>query len=227
MLNVHAFHLFFLSMGILLLDWGNMSIDIRIGDNLTDVYLKECNVIWEKQSLSWRMQPTNQHSSYFFCNRTTFSESRMAYSAWEWVASVSFTTSTRVAPVYRHLRLQFSRLVLCKLCTPFDFCAVARTKGKSLCHEVRFATIRLRWLLQASYLDYYFTSGVQFNVTVRRVFRWEGGHFDQLYCIFSRLISPHHMNRSTQKWILWSDDWKILKYADFEVQNCLLGCTAL
>jgi hypothetical protein len=37
-------------MEILSLRWGNVSIDIRIGDNLTDVYLKEFIVIWEKQA---------------------------------------------------------------------------------------------------------------------------------------------------------------------------------
>jgi hypothetical protein len=39
-------------MDILSLHWGNISVDIRIGDNVTNVYLKECIVIWEKQVFS-------------------------------------------------------------------------------------------------------------------------------------------------------------------------------
>jgi hypothetical protein len=40
---------------ILSLHWGNISVDIRIRDNLTDVYLKRCIVIWEKRTLSCRV----------------------------------------------------------------------------------------------------------------------------------------------------------------------------
>jgi hypothetical protein len=40
-------------MEFLSLQWGIISIDIRIGDYLTDVYSKGCVVIWEKQALSW------------------------------------------------------------------------------------------------------------------------------------------------------------------------------
>jgi hypothetical protein len=40
-------------MEILKLFWGNISIAIRIGDNLTDVYLKGCILTSEKQALSW------------------------------------------------------------------------------------------------------------------------------------------------------------------------------
>jgi hypothetical protein len=39
----------------ILLHWGNISVDFQIEDYLTDLYLKGCIVIWEKQALSWRM----------------------------------------------------------------------------------------------------------------------------------------------------------------------------
>jgi len=47
--------LLFFAMEILSLHWENMSFDIRIRGCLTDVYLKGCITVWEKQSLSWRM----------------------------------------------------------------------------------------------------------------------------------------------------------------------------
>jgi hypothetical protein len=40
------------AMEILSLHSENISVDIRIGDNLTDIYLKRCIVIYEKQALS-------------------------------------------------------------------------------------------------------------------------------------------------------------------------------
>jgi hypothetical protein len=45
---------FVFAMDILSLHWGNISVDICIGDNLTDVYLKGCIVIREKQA--WKTQ---------------------------------------------------------------------------------------------------------------------------------------------------------------------------
>jgi hypothetical protein len=35
------------------LHWGNVRMDIRLGDYLTDVYLKGLVVFWENQALSW------------------------------------------------------------------------------------------------------------------------------------------------------------------------------
>jgi hypothetical protein len=43
------------AMGILSLHWGNISFDILIADDLTDVYFKRRIVPWEEQALSWRM----------------------------------------------------------------------------------------------------------------------------------------------------------------------------
>jgi hypothetical protein len=130
---------FAFAMDILSLHWGNISVDIRIGDNLTDEYLKGCTVIREKQALSWRMHllavedaicgmrrmgwtsypSVSQHSSHFLCNRT--SQSSVAYCAH--AISVSFLTRAKVAAADKHARVPFPRRVLRKtVCTHHILC---------------------------------------------------------------------------------------------------------
>jgi hypothetical protein len=52
-----------------------LNIDIRIGGNLTDVYLKECVVIWKKQALSWSRGRRNMWVQENVLDRPTVSKS--------------------------------------------------------------------------------------------------------------------------------------------------------
>jgi hypothetical protein len=150
-----------LAMENLSLQRGYMSINVRIGNYLTDVYSKGYVVMWAKQLLSWTCWPwstqcagwegcvgcrISQHSSHFFCNRTTFTESSMAY----WVtvhSTVLFTTNARVAAGANISIYSFFDSAT-QDCTPLSFCAVARHEGKSMCYG---SSRRSKWSHSCDY----------------------------------------------------------------------------
>jgi hypothetical protein len=63
--------------------------------------------------------------------------------------------------------------------------------------------IALRWLLQLSYQGNYFSSGAEFNITVRHVYRQREDTLniscDYIQCIQCADVSPPHKQKSTHK----------------------------
>jgi len=105
-----------------------------------------------------------------------------------------------------------------RLCTPLGFCAVMRREWESLCHGS--SGLRrsnpFRWLLQTSYLDNCLSPGAQLDVTEACV-QVEGGHIERLLPCAEHSDGwqvPITRTRSTTKWVLWSDSWKMLQGAE-------------
>jgi hypothetical protein len=199
------------AMEIPLLWSGNVSIDIGIRQNLTDVYLKGCLVIWEKQALmahaladGVRRVCWTPHtaSTRHICSATGRLSRRAARRTVRETKSYpkGLQQGTKTS-VYSFVGESYARL------HPSISVLLRGAKERFMPRKFGFLTIGLiafRWLMQTSYVGNWFSSGAQFHVSVRRVFRRGGGHLEQLS---SPLASPRHTNRkyshrSTLEWRL-------------------------
>jgi hypothetical protein len=154
----------FFAMIILSLYWGDTSIDIRTGDNLTDVYFKGCIAVWEKQALLLRMDLlavedgmcvmgrlcwtlhtiTHQPALVtFHLQQDDFLKERHGVLCMRMSRnSFLYITSASVAAGDKHLRLQFSRWVLRKILYTHKFLFRCKAWSKEFMpRKVGFATI--------------------------------------------------------------------------------------
>jgi hypothetical protein len=147
------------------------------------------------------------------------------------VSCVSCATSARDAAGDEHLHLWFSHWVLCKIVYTLQ----------CLCYGEEWEKTFMPWKLRVCHYlinhiqvtaadiipgQLFFVTGSIWHYYEACV-QAEGRHFEHLlwlvvimYSIFSLLTSPHHMNRSTKKRVLWNDYCKMLQRTEFDLFHC-------
>jgi hypothetical protein len=189
-------------MEILLLRWGNVSIDIRIGDNLTNVYLKECIVIWEKQAHSLLVHLLVVEDVDKDDVLDTAPSPRQISSA-----------TGRLSCATRCLQLPAQDCVHPSICVPWrgwkeHVCVTEVPVGDDLINRIQVTAA------DTVPGQLFFVRGSIWRHCEACV-QTDGGHFEQLLWLCT--VHP------VKKGALRNDDWKMLQRTEFDFFRCNKG----
>jgi hypothetical protein len=201
------------AMEILSLHWGNISVDIRIGDNLTDVYLKWCIVIWEKQAFSccmhvlvmWGCMKEKVNAVEVQGHDDVINRIE--------VAAADFIPRQLVS-------IRGSIWCRCEACVQVEGAHFEHLLWLCTAHSVHWQvpTTQTEKYSKRSALKWRFKNATK-GRAVRHMFRWREHtlniYYDCVQHIQCTDRSSPHKQKSTQKEVLSSDDLKMLQRAEF------------